>query len=151
MMRALVQRVTQASVTVGDRISGKIDQGLLVLVGIEDEDGQADIDWLCRKICQLRIFNDDEGVMNRSVVDIAGEVLAVSQFTLFASTRKGNRPSYSRASAPAISLPMFDRFVGALSAQLGKPVPTGVFGAEMQVSLTNDGPVTIWLDSRAPE
>ncbi|WP_215782716.1 D-aminoacyl-tRNA deacylase [Paludibacterium sp. B53371] len=147
-MRALLQRVSCASVTVDGRETGRIGTGLLVLVGIEAADGEADIDWLCRKISQLRIFNDEAGVMNRSVQEVGGDVLAVSQFTLYASVHKGNRPSYSRAAAPDISLPLFNRFVDEMSRVLGRPVPTGVFGADMQVALVNDGPVTIWLDTR---
>jgi len=150
-MRALVQRVRGAKVEVARVVSGEIKQGLLVLVGIEDADDEKDIDWLCRKISQLRVFDDDAGVMNCSVMEVGGEVLAVSQFTLFASVKKGNRPSYTRAAAAEKSLPMFDHFVASLSKCLGQPVPTGVFGADMQVSLTNDGPITIWLDSKAPE
>ncbi|MDN0081754.1 D-aminoacyl-tRNA deacylase [Crenobacter sp. SG2305] len=150
-MRVLVQRVREASVTVDDKVIGAIGAGLLLLVGIEEPDGDADIDWLVRKISQLRIFNDEGGVMNCSALDVGAEVLAVSQFTLFASVKKGNRPSYSRAARPELSQPLFDRFVSALSATLARPVPTGVFGADMQVALVNDGPVTIWLDSRAPE
>ncbi|MDN0073820.1 D-aminoacyl-tRNA deacylase [Crenobacter sp. SG2303] len=150
-MRVLVQRVREASVTVDDEVVGAIGAGLLLLVGIEEPDGDADIDWLVRKISQLRIFNDEGGVMNCSALDVGAEVLAVSQFTLFASVKKGNRPSYSRAARPELSQPLFDRFVSALSATLARPVPTGVFGADMQVALVNDGPVTIWLDSRAPE
>lgn len=150
-MRVLVQRVTQASVTVEGSVTGQIGAGLLLLVGVEEADGAADIDWLVRKVSQLRIFNDDAGVMNRSVLEAGREVLAVSQFTLFASCKKGNRPGYSRAARGEISQPMFDRFVQAMAAALGKPVPTGVFGADMQVALVNDGPVTIWLDSKAPE
>lgn len=150
-MRVLVQRVTQASVTVEGSITGQIGTGLLLLVGVEEADTAADIDWLVRKVSQLRIFNDEQGVMNRSVLDAGGEVLAVSQFTLFASCKKGNRPGYSRAARGEISQPMFDSFVMAMAAALGKPVPTGVFGADMQVALVNDGPVTIWLDSKAPE
>jgi len=150
-MRVLVQRVTQASVTVDDSITGQIGAGLLLLVGVEEADTAADIDWLVRKVSQLRIFNDEQGVMNRSVLDAGGEVLAVSQFTLFASCKKGNRPGYSRAARGEISQPMFDDFVAAMAAALGKPVPTGVFGADMKVALVNDGPVTIWLDSKAPE
>ena len=150
-MRVLVQRVRQASVTVAQQVVGSIDAGLLLLVGVEDSDTAEDIGWLVRKVSQLRIFNDDAGVMNRSVLEVGGEVLAVSQFTLFASTKKGNRPGYSRAARPEVSQPLFDSFVGELQAVLGKPVPTGVFGAYMQVALVNDGPVTIWLDSKAPE
>ncbi|MFC3625630.1 D-aminoacyl-tRNA deacylase [Vogesella amnigena] len=150
-MRVLVQRVRQASVTVAQQVVGSIDAGLLLLVGVEDSDTAEDIGWLVRKVSQLRIFNDDAGVMNRSVLEVGGDVLAVSQFTLFASTKKGNRPGYSRAARPEVSQPLFDSFVGELQAVLGKPVPTGVFGADMQVALVNDGPVTIWLDSKAPE
>jgi D-tyrosyl-tRNA(Tyr) deacylase len=150
-MRVLVQRVSRAAVTVDGRTTGEIGGGLLLLVGVEEADGAADIEWLVRKISQLRVFNDEAGVMNRSLQDCGGEALAVSQFTLYASVKKGNRPSYSRAARGEISQPMFERFVAALSAALGKPVPTGVFGADMQVSLVNDGPVTIWLDSRNPE
>ena len=150
-MRVLVQRVTQASVTVEGSITGQIGPGLLLLVGVEEADTPADIDWLVRKVSQLRILNDEQGVMNRSVLDAGGQVLAVSQFTLFASCKKGNRPGYSRAARGEISQPMFDLFVATMAAALGKPVPTGVFGADMQVALVNDGPVTIWLDSKAPE
>jgi D-tyrosyl-tRNA(Tyr) deacylase len=150
-MRVLVQRVREAAVTVDGLVTGQIGQGLLLLVGIEEVDTQSDIDWLCRKVSQLRVFDDEHGVMNRSVLDVGGGVLAVSQFTLFASVKKGNRPSYTRAAAPNISLPMFQRFVACMSQSLNQPVPTGVFGAEMQVSLVNDGPITIWLDSQAPE
>lgn len=150
-MRVLVQRVREASVTVDGQITGAIGAGLLLLVGIEAPDSRADSEWLVKKISQLRIFNDIDGVMNRSLLDCGGEVLAVSQFTLFATTKKGNRPGYSRAARPEQSSPMFDEFVQLLGAALGKPVPTGVFGADMQVALVNDGPVTIWLDSKAPE
>ena len=150
-MRVLVQRVSTASVTVDEAVVGRIGAGLLLLVGVEEPDGAEDIDWLVHKISQLRVFNDENGVMNRSVQDSGGDVLAVSQFTLFASTRKGNRPSYSRAARGDISAPVFDRFVAAMAEALGKPVPTGVFGADMQVALVNDGPVTIWLDSRNQE
>jgi len=150
-MRVVVQRVSEASVAVDGQICGRIGAGLLLLVGVEEVDTQQDIDWLVRKISQLRIFNDAEGVMNRSLLESGGEALAVSQFTLFASTRKGNRPSYSRAARGDISRPLFEQFVASLSLALAKPVPTGVFGADMQVSLVNDGPVTILLDSQAAE
>ncbi len=150
-MRALVQRVREASVTVDGHVSGAIGAGLLVLAGLTDGDGADDCDWLARKIVGLRIFDDDDGVMNRSVQDVGGDILAVSQFTLYASTRKGNRPSYSAAARPEIAAPGFDAFVASLAALLGKPVPTGVFGAHMAVALVNDGPVTLWLDSRARE
>ena len=150
-MRALVARVREADVTVEGRVVGAIGRGLLVLAGVTDGDDAADREWLARKIVQLRIFDDDAGVMNRSVAEAGGGVLAVSQFTLYASTRKGNRPSYSAAAPPAIAHPAFDAFVASLSALLGKPVPTGVFGAHMEVALVNDGPVTLWLDSRQRE
>jgi D-tyrosyl-tRNA(Tyr) deacylase len=150
-MRALVQRVSEASVTVDGRVTGAIGRGLLVLVGVTDGDTDEDRDWLVRKIVQLRVFDDDAGVMNRSVADAGGEILAVSQFTLYASTRKGNRPSYTAAARPEAAEPAFNACVAALAAALGRPVPTGVFGAHMAVRLTNDGPVTIALDSRTRE
>lgn len=150
-MRILVQRVTEATVGVEGTLRGAIGPGLLALVGIRADDGQDDIEWLARKIVGLRVFNDDAGVMNRSLLDVGGGVLAVSQFTLYASTRKGNRPSYSNAAPPEIAQPLFEKFVDELSLALGRPVPTGVFGADMMVALTNDGPVTIWLDSRLRE
>jgi D-tyrosyl-tRNA(Tyr) deacylase len=146
-MRALVQRVREASVTVEGAECARIGAGLLVLAGITAADTPDDREWLARKILQLRIFDDEAGVMNRSVLEAGGDVLAVSQFTLYASTRKGNRPSYVAAAPPEIARPAFDGFVRSLSEQLGKPVPTGVFGAAMQVTLVNDGPVTIWLDT----
>jgi D-aminoacyl-tRNA deacylase len=147
-MRALLQRVSEATVTVEGRVTGAIGRGLLVLAGMREGDGPEDRDWLARKIAQLRIFDDDAGVMNRAIVDIGGDILAVSQFTLYASTRKGNRPSWSAAAPPSIAAPLFDDFVAALAVELGKPLATGIFGASMKVSLVNDGPVTIWLDSR---
>lgn len=151
IMRILLQRVARASVSVDDRIVGNIDRGLLLLVGVTPLDGAGDIEWLSRKIIQLRVFNDDTGAMNRSVVDVSGELLVVSQFTLFASTRKGNRPSWAAAAAPAVARPLFERFVADLQSALGKPVPTGEFGADMEVILVNDGPVTMMLDSRVRE
>ena len=150
-MRALLQRVLEARVVVDGRVTGAIGPGLLVLAGLTDGDGADDRDWLVRKIVQLRVFDDAAGVMNHSVVDAGGEILAVSQFTLYASTRKGNRPSYAAAARPEIARPGFDAFVAALAAALGRPVQAGVFGAHMQVALVNDGPVTIWLDSRERE
>ena len=147
-MRALIQRVREASVRVGDRTVGAIGPGLVVLAAIAEDDGDEDRDWLARKIVALRIFDDDGGVMNRSIIDVAGAILAVSQFTLFASTRKGNRPSWSGAAPPEIAKPKFDDFVAALARERGQAVATGEFGAMMQVALVNDGPVTIWLDSR---
>jgi D-tyrosyl-tRNA(Tyr) deacylase len=148
-MRAVVQRVREARVTVDSRIVGSIDRGLLVLCGVSPADTDVDRDWLSRKIVSLRIFDDDAGVMNRSITEIGGEILAVSQFTLYASTRKGARPSYSAAAAPEVAGPAFAAFVRTLERELGRPVPTGVFGANMQVALVNDGPVTIWLDTAA--
>lgn len=150
-MRAVVQRVAAARVEVDGQVVGAIGAGLLLLAGFEADDGDADLAWLSAKVCKLRIFDDENGVMNRSVVDGAGEILAVSQFTLFASTRKGNRPSWGRAAPPQIAQPLFERFVTRLSGELGRPVPTGVFGADMQVHLINDGPVTIMLDTREPQ
>lgn len=150
-MRVLVQRVRSARVEVAGAVVGAIGVGLLVLVGIEEADGQADINWLSAKLSKLRIFDDEAGVMNRSVLDIAGEVLAVSQFTLFASIRKGSRPSWSRAARGEISQALFDQFVAQLERDLGRQVPTGVFGADMQLHLVNDGPVTIAIDSKNPE
>jgi len=150
-MRALIQRVREASVTVAGNTIAAIGPGLLVLAGVAVDDNDEDRDWLARKIVALRIFPDDAGVMNRSVADAQGAILAVSQFTLYASTRKGARPSWSAAAPPAIAQPAFDALVAALARELGRPVGTGAFGADMQVALVNDGPVTIWLDSRARE
>jgi D-tyrosyl-tRNA(Tyr) deacylase len=150
-VRALVQRVREASVEADGRVAGAIGQGLLVLAGVAADDTVDDRAWLARKIAAMRIFDDEAGAMNRSVREVGGDVLAVSQFTLFGSTRKGNRPSWSGAAPHEIAKPGFDAFVATLAAELGKPVATGVFGASMQVALVNDGPVTIWLDSRARE
>ena len=150
-MRVVVQRVAQASVTVDGQICGKIGAGLLVLAGFEAEDSAADLDWMVGKLLRLRLFADEAGVMSRSVQEVGGEILAVSQFTLYASVKKGNRPSWSRAARGEISQPLFADFVARLEAALGKPVPTGIFGADMQVALVNDGPVTLCVDSRAPE
>ncbi len=150
-MRALVQRAREASVTVGGRIVGQIGPGLVVLAGVRSDDRDDDRDWLVRKIVALRIFDDETGAMNRSVREIGGNILAVSQFTLFASTKKGARPSWSAAAPPELAAPAFIQFVTALATALGRPVATGVFGAEMHVALINDGPVTIWLDSRVRE
>lgn len=147
-MRILVQRVQSASVTIKEELYSKIDQGLLLLVGIEDSDNQEDIDWLCKKVSQLRIFDDENGVMNLSVKDINGDMLIVSQFTLHAKTAKGNRPSYIKAAKPDISIPLYEQFCKSMEVVLGKEVKTGVFGADMQVALINDGPVTIWMDSK---
>jgi D-tyrosyl-tRNA(Tyr) deacylase len=150
-VRALIQRVREARVEVAGRVTGAIGPGLLVLAGVAADDTDDDRDWLARKIVALRIFGDAAGVMNRSVLDAGGAILAVSQFTLFASTRKGARPSWSGAAPPELARPRFDDFVAALTRELGQPVPTGEFGADMAVSLVNDGPVTIWLDTRQRE
>lgn len=150
-MRVVIQRVCAASVAVAGETVGKIGPGLLVLAGFEEADDEADLAWMAGKIVRTRIMADENGVMNRSVLDADGEILAVSQFTLFASLKKGNRPSWSRAARGDVSQPLFERFVARLSAELGKPVPTGIFGADMQVSLVNDGPVTIVVDSRQAE
>ena len=150
-MRVVVQRVAEAAVTVAGETIARIGPGMLVLAGFEAGDGDPDLDWMAQKLVRLRIFADADGVMNRSVVDSGGDILAVSQFTLYASTRKGNRPSWSRAAPGEVSEPLFARFVATLAAALGKPVPTGSFGADMRVGLVNDGPVTLCIDSKAPE
>lgn len=150
-MRAVIQRVSAASISVKSEIVGTIRQGLLVLLAIEETDDDDDLLWLSGKIVRLRIFDDEAGVMNRSVSDIDGGILLISQFTLFASTRKGNRPSYTRAARPEVAIPLYEKFITQLTAESGKPVQTGRFGADMQVSLTNDGPVTILIDSRMRE
>jgi len=147
-MIAVIQRVSEASVTIDQKVSGEIRTGLLVLLGIEEADHDEDIDWLSRKIVNLRIFNDDAGVMNRSLVDVGGEMLVVSQFTLHASTKKGNRPSYIKAAKPETAIPHYEQFVQKAEALLGKAVQTGEFGANMQVRLLNDGPVTIIIDTK---
>ncbi len=150
-MRIVIQRVTEASVKVEGEITGQIGLGLLVLVGIEEIDTQQDIDWLSGKLVNLRIFEDENGVMNKSLLDVKGEVLIVSQFTLHASTKKGNRPSYVRAAKPDFSVPMYEAFVQKVENDLGKKVQTGRFGADMKVALLNDGPVTICIDSQHKE
>ena len=147
-MRAVIQRVSSASVTIGGAVKSAIGPGLLVLLGVGHEDGQADLDWLVRKTAGLRIFDDEAGVMNRSVVDIGGEALVVSQFTLMASTKKGNRPSYIAAAGHEKAVPLYEAFCAALSDAIGLPVGTGEFGADMQVALVNDGPVTICIDTK---
>lgn len=147
-MRVVVQRVRSARVEVDGAVVGAIGRGLLVLAGVEESDGDEDGQWLATKLAGLRIFDDESGVMNLSVTDVGGDILAVSQFTLFAAVKKGNRPSWSGAARAEISRPRFDRFVGQLAAALGRPVATGVFGADMQVHLVNDGPVTLFIDSR---
>ena len=150
-MRAVIQRVAEARVSINGQTKGAIGRGLMVLVAVEESDTHEDVEWLSGKIVRLRIFDDDEGVMNRSVQEVGGEVLAVGQFTLLASTKKGNRPSYSRSARPEIAIPIYERFVAQLEKDLSKPIPTGEFGAHMCVSLTNDGPVTIVIDSKARE
>jgi D-tyrosyl-tRNA(Tyr) deacylase len=150
-MRAVIQRVAAARVTITGRVTGSIQKGLLVLLGVEEADSAEDIEWLSGKLVRLRIFNDDAGVMNRSVQEIGGEVLLVSQFTLFASTKKGNRPSYIRSAQPEIAEPLYEAFIARLTQDLGKPIVTGEFGAHMDVSLLNDGPVTIIVDSKRRE
>lgn len=150
-MRAVIQRVSEATVTVGKRVTGAISAGLLVLLAIEEADTAEDMEWLSGKIVRLRVFNDQNGVMNRSVQEIHGGILLVSQFTLFASTRKGNRPSYIRSAKPDIAIPLFQKFTARLEQDFGKPIQTGEFGADMRVNLVNDGPVTIIIDSKLRE
>lgn len=150
-MRAVIQRTQQASVVIGGKTAGQIGLGLLILLGIEHEDTQEDAAWLAGKIAQMRIFSDLDGKMNHGVQDVSGDVLVVSQFTLHASTKKGNRPSFIRAARPEIAVPLYEAFMAAVEAQIGKPVQRGVFGADMKVALVNDGPVTICMDSRARE
>ena len=150
-MRVLIQRVRRAGVTIAGEQRASIGAGLLVLLGIEHEDGDADIEYLVQKIAKLRIFDDEEGVMNRSVTDAGGAIIVVSQFTLHASTQKGNRPSYIRAARPEVAVPLYEAFVRELQTLIPSPVQTGVFGADMQVELVNDGPVTIWMDSKNKE
>ena len=147
-MKVVIQRVSQASVTIDEKIVAAIQNGLLVLVGIEDVDSQEDIDWLAAKVANIRIFGDENQVMNLSVKDIGGDVIVVSQFTLHANTKKGNRPSYIKASKPEVAIPLYENFVNTLELELGKKVQTGVFGADMEVGLINDGPVTIVIDSK---
>ena len=146
-MRALLQRVSSASVSIDHKVKSSIQHGLLILLGIEDADEQKDIDWLTNKIVNLRIFNDAQGVMNINIKGTGGEILVVSQFTLHANVKKGNRPSYIKAARPEVAIPLYEKFVSTLADQLGKPVGTGEFGADMKVSLVNDGPVTIIIDT----
>ena len=150
-MRIVIQKVTHASVTIEGKTKSEIKKGLLVFVGIEDRDKDDDIDWLANKIVNIRIFEDENGVMNKSVIDMDGEILVVSQFTLHALTKKGNRPSYIKASKPDFAIPMYEKFCRKVSENLGKEVKTGVFGADMKVELLNDGPTTIWIDSQNRE
>lgn len=150
-MRALIQRVKRASVTIEGTLRSQIAHGQLILVGIEESDSTEDIEWLVKKCVNLRIFDDEQGVMNRSILESGGDILAVSQFTLMASTKKGNRPSYIRAAKPEISVPLYEEFCRSLEAALNKPIAIGVFGADMQVELINDGPVTIFIDTKNRE
>ena len=150
-MRAVIQRVAHASVTINGEKTAAIGKGYLVLLGCENADTEEDIQWLSKKICNLRVFDDENGVMNKSVLDVEGEILVVSQFTLWASYKKGNRPSYLRAGSHEVTVPLYERFLAVLSEQLGKPVAAGVFGAEMKVELLNDGPVTICMDTKNRE
>lgn len=150
-MRAVIQRVQHASVTIDEQLKSSIKEGLLILLGIEDADLNEDTEWLSAKICNLRVFNDENGVMNLSVKEINGEILLVSQFTLHAMTKKGNRPSYIRAAKPEIAIPIYEKFIKQMEADLGKQIQTGIFGADMKVELLNDGPVTIIIDTKNKE
>lgn len=150
-MRAVIQRVTEASVTIEDEVKSAIENGVLILLGIEDGDTGEDINWLCNKIAKMRIFNDENGVMNLSLQDIGGEALVISQFTLHASTKKGNRPSYIKAAKPEVAIPLYEQFISEMKSTLDKEVGSGIFGADMKVSLLNDGPVTILIDSKNKE
>lgn len=150
-MRAVIQRVSRASVTIEGKVNAAIGKGLLVLLGIEDADAEEDISWLSGKIVNLRIFDDANGVMNESVLDQGGDIILVSQFTLHASTKKGNRPSYIRASKPEIAIPIYEKMIQQITTDLGKPIGTGIFGADMKVELLNDGPVTIVMDTKGKE
>ncbi|MCQ2268488.1 MAG: D-aminoacyl-tRNA deacylase [Bacteroidaceae bacterium] len=150
-MRVVIQRVSHASVTIEGRVKSDIKEGFMILLGIGEDDKQEDIDWLCKKIASLRVFDDENGVMNKSITDVNGDILVVSQFTLMASTKKGNRPSYIKAAKPEISIPLYEQFCKDLSLAIGKPVSTGEFGADMKVELLNNGPVTICMDTKNKE
>ncbi|MDP6084370.1 MAG: D-aminoacyl-tRNA deacylase [Verrucomicrobiota bacterium] len=150
-MRAVIQRASEASVTIGDQVRGRIGLGLVVLLGIEDDDTARDIEWLCGKIARLRVFNDDNDLMNRSLAEVGGGVLVISQFTLHASTKKGNRPSFTRAARPEIAVPLYGQFIATLESELGQAVQAGEFGADMKVALINDGPVTLTIDTKNRE
>ena len=150
-MRIIIQRVTQAQVQIDGKLSSEIGNGLLILLGIEDADSDEDLNWLAQKIVNLRVFNDENGVMNISLIDANADILLVSQFTLFASTKKGNRPSYIKASRPEFAIPLYEKMIAKLEELLGKKIATGTFGADMQISLTNNGPVTIMIDSKLKE
>ena len=150
-MRIVIQRVSHASVTIEGQCKSAIKKGMLILISIEDADGQEDIDWLCKKIVNLRIFDDENGVMNKSILEDGGDILVISQFTLHASTKKGNRPSYIKAARPEVSIPLYEKFCDDLRVTLGKEIGTGTFGADMKVELLNDGPVTICMDTKNKE
>lgn len=150
-MRAVIQRVSNANVVIGGNVKGAVGEGLLVLLAVEDADTAEDIEWLSGKVVRLRIFNDENGLMNRSVQEVQGGILLISQFTLFASTKKGNRPSYSRSARPETAIPIYEQFIQRLTFDFGKPIETGEFGADMRVALTNDGPVTIVMDTKNRE
>lgn len=150
-MRIVIQRVLDSSVTIDGKLHAAIGKGMTILVGIEESDSEEDIDWLCKKIVMMRIFDDENGVMNHSIIDDGGDILVISQFTLFASTKKGNRPSYIRAAKPEISIPMYEKFINKLEFYLGKSIKKGIFGADMKVSINNNGPVTIIVDSKNKE
>jgi len=150
-MRAVLQRVTQASCTVDSEITGRIETGFLVLLGIEDTDTTEDSDWLAQKIVGMRVFGDENGLMNKALADVGGNILLISQFTLFASTKKGNRPGFTRAAKPDIAIPLYEKMIGKLSALLGREIKTGIFGADMKIALLNDGPVTILIDTKNKE
>jgi D-tyrosyl-tRNA(Tyr) deacylase len=150
-MKVVIQRVSEASVTISGKVNGAIGKGLMILVGIENEDNEEDIQWLCQKIVQLRIFNDENGVMNLSLLDVDGDILLISQFTLHASTKKGNRPSYIKAAKPDISIPIYEKMILKLTEFTNKRIQTGIFGEDMKVALVNDGPVTILIDSKNKE
>ena len=150
-MKVVIQRVSEASVVIDDSVAASIKRGLLILLGIVNEDTKEDIDWLCKKIINLRIFPDENNVMNTSVLDAEGDIILVSQFTLHASTKKGNRPSYIKAAKPDVAIPLYESFINTLQSEIKKPIQTGQFGADMKVRLLNDGPVTIWIDSRNRE
>ena len=150
-MRAVIQRASEASVTINGQVRGVIDRGFVVLLGIEDADTTSDIEWLCGKIARLRVFNDNDGLMNSSLADVGGGVLVISQFTLHASTKKGNRPSFTRAAKPEVAIPVYEQFIASLERELGQAVKVGEFGADMKVALINDGPVTITIDTKNRE
>ena len=150
-MRAVLQRVTQASCTIDEAVTGQIETGFLVLLGIEAEDTMEDLDWLAQKIVGMRIFNDENEMMNKALADVGGDILLISQFTLFAATKKGNRPGFTRAARPAVAIPLYEKMIDKLTALTGKKIQTGIFGADMKIALINDGPVTIMIDTKNKE